>query len=385
MNKDIHKILSTQFLTAFADNAVLFITITMAMQQLKIGAWYIPALQASFLVAYVVFAPWVGRLADVWPKRQVMVVANLIKALGAGLLLLNIEPILAYGIIGLGAAMYSPAKYGILPEVVNKNTLVRINGWVEGSTIFAILTGTLAGAMFAEYSIVGALISVITLYLSSAIFAQTIKHKHIVGRPSKNALSVFYTQTQSLLTSSTARFAILGVGMFWAAATVLRVLLIAWAPAILMLKSSTDIAGLTLFIAIGIAIGALLAPKLIPLTHLSRTSLAAYAMGITIIILSLIDSLWGARIALLFTGVCGGLFVVPINATLQEIGHRTMGAGGAVAIENFFNNFAMLIATGIYAIVAGANINPVTTMASLGVMVIILMLIISRHKPKNNA
>ncbi len=118
MNRDIFRVLTTQFITAFADNAVLFTAITMVMLQSDIDSWYIPALQASFLVAYVVIAPWAGRFADARPKPTVMFGANLIKAAGAGMLLLNIEPLIAYAMIGLGAAMYSPAKYGILPELV---------------------------------------------------------------------------------------------------------------------------------------------------------------------------------------------------------------------------------------------------------------------------
>ncbi len=383
MNSDIYKILSTQFITAFADNAVLFIVVTMVMQQSNIDAWYIPALQASFLVAYVIFAPWVGRLADNQPKRQVMLIANLIKAFGALLLLIHIEPMLAYGLIGLGAAMYSPAKYGILPEVVTEEDLVKANGWVEGSTILAILSGTLIGAMLAEYSIFTALLCIITLYLSSALIARTIKHHCVIGITNKHPIKTFYSQIQGLLNVPIARFAILGVSMFWASASVLRVLLIAWVPLVLHLKTTTDIAMLTLFIAIGIAIGSLIAPKLIPIKQLQKTRFAAYAMGCIIVILSVLDSLWGARLALFLTGICGGLFVVPINAALQEIGHRTIGAGGVVAVENFFNNLAMLIASGIYAVMAGSGVSPITTMTLLGTAVLILIFLISFHIPKN--
>ncbi len=383
MKKDIYKVLSTQFLTAFADNAVLFTAITMIMQQIEMGDWYIPALQASFLVAYVIFAPWVGRFADTRPKRSVMLFANLIKAAGAGLLLLQIEPMFAYAIIGLGAAMYSPAKYGILPELVNKEALVKSNGWIEGSTILAILSGTLIGAALAEYSISMALILVISLYFCSAIIAQTIHHNLIVSVPQKHSLKTFYSQVHRLLETPRARFATLGVSLFWAAATVLRVLLIAWAPVALFIYSTTDIALLTMFVAIGIALGSILVPRLIPMAYLRRARLAAYAMGLVIILLSLVENIWAARAGLFLAGVCGGLFVVPINAALQEIGHRSIGAGGAVAVQNFFENFAMLIASGVYAIVAGSGISPVITMVSLGGIVIMLTLLVSIRLPED--
>jgi len=278
MKRDIYRVLTTQFLTAFADNAVLFTSITMLLQHNDIGGWYIPALQASFLVAYVVCAPWVGRFADERPKRSVLFGANLIKALGTALLLFHIEPLFAYAVIGLGAATYSPAKYGILPEIVDEKLLVKANGWIEGSTILAILSGTLVGAMLAEYSILFSLIFIVVLYIASSLIALTINHKLIVGPSSGHAITNFKNQITGLLATPRARFSTLGVSLFWAAATVLRVLLIAWAPAMLMINNTTDIALLTMFVAIGIAVGSLLVPRFIPMAYLRRARIAAYAM-----------------------------------------------------------------------------------------------------------
>ena len=383
MNNNIYRVLATQFLTAFADNAILFTAITIVMQQVELGSWYIPALQASFLVAFVVLAPWVGRLADSRPKPRVLFGANIVKALGAGLLFLNIEPFIAYAIIGLGAAAYSPAKYGILPEMVGEDALVKANGWIEGSTILAILSGTVIGAALSEYSITIALFSIIALYVISAIIALTIRHNLIVGTKTENAFGNFYTQMKGLLATPRARFSTLGVSLFWAAATVLRVLLVAWAPVMLLIYSTTDIAMLTMAVAIGIACGSLLVPRLIPLAYLRRARLAAYAMGIVIVLLATVENIWVARFALFLAGTCGGLFVVPINAALQEIGHKSIGSGGAVAIQNFFENLAMLIATGAYTLVAGIGIDPVVTMMWLGALVVVATVIVSWHLPKD--
>ncbi len=383
MNRDIYRVLSTQFLTAFADNAVLFAIITMVMQTSTTQEWYLPALQASFLVAFVLFAPWVGRFADQRPKRNVLIVANLIKAAGTAMIIFNLEPLLAYACIGLGAAIYSPAKYGILPEIIDEQQLVKANGWIEGSTILAILGGTLAGAIIAEYSLQLAFSLIIGLYLGSSLVALLIQHKLIAGHNTGIALNEFIHNMRRLLSTPRARFSTLGVSLFWAAATVLRILLIAWAPAVLLIYSTSDIALLTMFVAVGIAIGSILVPRIIPIAYLRRARLAAYAMGLVIIILATVDGLWSARIALFITGICGGLFVVPINAALQEIGHRTTGSGGAVAIQNFFENLAMLIASGLYAIVAGAGIHPVNTMLGLGVVVIIATGIVSWRLPED--
>ena len=383
MNRDIYRVLITQFLTAFADNAVLFTAITMVLQQSEIGGWYIPALQAAFLVAYVAFAPWVGRFADARPKRKVLFVANAVKGIGTAMLLFQIEPLLAYAIIGLGAAAYSPAKYGILPELVDEKLLVKANGWIEGSTILAILSGTLVGAVLAEYSVALALLIIIGLYVTSSVVALSIQHQLIVGPAAGRALTNFFNQMRGLLATPRARFSTLGVSLFWAAATVLRVLLVAWAPVVLFIHSTTDIAMLTMFVAIGIAVGAVLVPRLIPMAYLRRARMAAYAMGTVIIILATIENVWAARIALFLAGMCGGLFVVPINAALQEIGHKTIGSGGAVAIQNFFENLAMLLAAGVYTLVAGAGIDPVITMIWLGSIVIVATILVSWHLPKD--
>jgi len=383
MKSNIYRVLATQFLTAFADNAVLFTAINLVMQQEKSASWYVPALQASFLVAFVLFGPWVGSYADARPKPRVLFGANIVKAVGAGLLFIHVEPLIAYALIGLGAAIYSPAKYGILPELVDAQTLVTANGWIEGSTILAILSGTVVGAAVSEHSINIALISIVILYICSALIAMTIRHSLIARKEPGNVLARFSGQMRNLLSTPRARFATLGVSLFWASATVLRVLLVAWAPAVLFIQATTDIALLTMFVALGIAIGAVLVPMFIPLAYLRRARMAAYLMGIVIVLLSIIDNIWMARVALFFSGVCGGLFVVPINAALQEIGHKTIGSGGAVAIQNFFENLAMLFASALYAFVAGVGVSPVSTMAWLGFFVIIATVVVSWHLPKD--
>ena len=234
-----------------------------------------------------------------------------------------------------------------------------------------------------EHSITLALVTVVVMYVLSALIAKSIKHELIAGVEKGKAFTQFYQQMKDLLTAPRARFSILGVSLFWAAATVLRVLIIAWAPVVLFVHSTTEIALLTMFVAIGIAVGAVLVPKLIPMAYLRRARIAAYCMGFVIIILATLDNIWAARLALFMAGVCGGLFVVPINATLQEIGHKSIGSGGAVAIQNFFENVAMLLASEIYSLVAGTGASPVTTMVWLGVIVVIATIAVSWHLPKD--
>ncbi len=382
MKPDVYKVLVTQFLTAFADNAVLFAAITMVMQQSTGTSWYVPALQASFLVAFVVLAPWVGPFADGRSKKDVLWQANLIKAGGAFALLVGLGPMLAYAVIGIGAALYSPAKYGILPELVDESQLVKANGYIEGSTIVAILGGTLVGAFVANQSIQLAFALVIGLYIVSALAALMVSRLPARSVEKKAAaLHHFMFMCRGLLATPRARFATLGVSLFWAAATVLRVLLVAWAPVVLMISNSTEIAALTLFVAIGIAVGALIAPRVIPMAYLRRARMAAYAMAAVIVLLSTITTLDLARVALFLCGLAGGMFVVPINAALQEIGHKSIGSGSAVAVQNFFENISMLVATGLYTLAAQQGADPVMTMAVLGVIILIATVLVSWHLP----
>jgi len=385
MNKKIYPLLIAQFLSAFADNAILFTVISMVMQSNSLPTWYVPALQSMFLIAFVIFAPWVGAFADQYAKSRILIFANLIKATGASLLLLQIEPLFAYALVGTGAALYSPAKYGILPELTNHNQLIKANSWIEGSTILAILLGMIMGAKLADYSINLALTSIIGLFILSAIISFLLPtHK---TKPTEQGwkLVLFSKNIKQLLISPRARFAILGASLFWLAAATLRVILIAWAPLVLLTQTASEIAELTLFLAIGIIIGSALVPQIIPLEHIRRARIPATLMALFIILLSFTGTIWEARSVLLIIGCVGGMFIVPINAALQEIGHQSIGSGSAVAQQNFFQNIAMLIGVGCYTYASSTHIDPVLSMLSLGVFTLSVILIIAYFMPKQSA
>lgn len=381
MKRAVYTLLGAQFLTAFADNAILFTAFAM-IGRMSVGAWYKPALQAVFLVAFVVLAPWVGRLADRYPKRTVLAWGNALKAGGTALLLAGVDPLLAYTVVGVGAAVYGPAKYGILPELVDHQRLVRANGLVEGSSIVAIVLGAVVGAHVADASVGAALAMIAAAYLASlagALFIPMTTGRRPANGP---ALRSFVTLMGGFFTTPRARFSMLGTSIFWAAAVVLRVMLVAWAPAVLLTTDTADIANLTVYIAIGIALGAVLVPYLVPIARLRRARLAAYLMGVLIVLLGACHSQWLAQGLLLAIGLSGGVFVVPINAALQEIGHRTIGTGGAVAIQNFFENLAMLVGTGLYTLALGRGLDPVVGMYTLGVLVVVATVVVSGHLPR---
>jgi LPLT family lysophospholipid transporter-like MFS transporter len=380
VSRGVWVLLGAQFLTALADNAILFTAIAMLLETPR-GAWYVPALQSSFLVAFVMLAPWVGPLADRRPKPHVLLIGNVLKAAGASLMLAGVEPMAAYALVGTGAAVYGPAKYGILPEVVGHDRLVRANGLIEGSTIVAIVLGTVVGARVADRSVSLALIGVIGCYLASATAALWLPRVTAAQEDAEAGIAAFVARMRTLFVTARARFAMLGNSLFWAAAAVLRLLLVAWAPVVLATHSATEVADLTLFLALGIVAGALVVPRLIPIERLRRARLAAYAMGACILVFSLVGDAWPARLVLVAIGICGGMFLVPINAALQDIGHRTIGSGRAVALQSFFENSAMLMAVGLYTGSVGAGAQPVASIVVVGVLVLIAAFLVSWHLP----
>jgi len=369
MNKQIYPLLFAQFLSAFADNAVLFTVIAIVMHSSHTESWYIPAVQSAFTIAYVVLAPWVGEIADTHAKPRILLIANLIKATGAGLLLLNVEPILAYSIVGVGAAIYNPVKYGILPELADHNYLVKANSLMEGSTILAILLGMMAGAAAADYSTQLSLLGTVVLFILSAMLTVFLPKGTISKANPGSKIIAFGKEIGEFFTLPRSSFAILGGGLFWLAAATLRVIIIAWAPLVLMTKNTTDIAFLTLFLAIGIILGSAIVILLIPIEKIRRARIPSYLMAVFVVALSMTDSIWPARIALLLIGVMGGMFIVPINAVLQELGKQSIGSGRAVALQGFFNNVAMLVGVGCYTLAASNQIDPVVAMMALGFVI----------------
>jgi LPLT family lysophospholipid transporter-like MFS transporter len=380
VNRGVAVLLGAQFLTAFADNAILFTAIEMLFVAPR-GDWYVPALQSSFLVAFVVLAPWVGSLADRRPKPHALLLGNVLKAAGAGLMFAGVEPLAAYALVGAGAAIYGPAKYGILPELVGHDRLVRANGWIEGSTIAAIVLGSAVGSRIADWSVPVALLVVIGCYVASAVTTLALPRLAAAQAGAEMGIEMFVARMRTLFVVARARFSMLGNSLFWASAAVLRVLLVAWAAKVLGTERAADVADLTLFLALGIVVGALLVPRLIPIAHLRRARLAAYAMGVAILLFSLASDWWPARAVLVIIGVCGGMFLVPINAALQDIGYRTIGSGRAVALQSFFENFAMLTGVGIYTASVSLGAQPVGSLVVVGVLVLIATTLVSWHLP----
>jgi LPLT family lysophospholipid transporter-like MFS transporter len=282
-------VLGAQFLSAIADNALLFAALAVVKGD-HYAVWTAPLLQEFFVAAYIVLAPFAGPFSDALPKGRVMLICNGIKALGAGGMLLGFNPFLAYGLVGLGAAAYSPAKYGILSELTAPAQLVRANSWMESSTIAAILIGAVAGGTLSDWSVPGALVLVVACY-GAAAGANLMIPRGRVERCAANlslfALSRgFVAACRTLWRLPDARFSVIGTSLFWGGASTMRFLLVAWVPVALGIATNRMPAYLTGMVAVGIIVGALMAARFITVERADRAMPAGMLIGVALCLLA---------------------------------------------------------------------------------------------------
>lgn len=400
MNRVFYTVLVAQFLSALADNALLFAAIGLLMFY-GMPDWHHPLLQSVFVIAYIVLAPFVGPFADALPKGRVLFIGNAIKFLGSATMLMGLPPLAAYSIVGIGAATYSPAKYGILTEILPHRQLVAANGWMEGTTVAAIVLGAIIGGVLINPQIAAAglasfnmtnsvappmfAISLITLlYLLAAIVNLFIPRLPIDHRmPSRKPGFVMYDFWHSFMLlwkDPLGQVSLAVTTLFWGVGATLRLMVISWAALNLTfdLGKATQLTGL---VALGIAIGSGLAGWLVPLKKSVRVLPAGIALGFLPIVLTGVFDFWTASILLTLLGVLAGFFVVPLNALLQHRGHLLMGAGHSIAQQNFNENISILLMTGAYALMVRAEWHIYTIMIVFGVFISGLMTLIwKRHR-----
>ena len=352
-SKGMLAVICAQFLSAFGDNALLFATLALMKAQFY-PDWSQPILQMVFVGAYILFAPFVGQFADSFPKGRVMMVANGMKLLGAASICAGVNPFIGYTLVGVGAAAYSPAKYGILGELTTGDKLVKANGLMESSTIAAILLGSVAGGVLADWHVLAAL-GVCAVVYAGAVVANLFITRLPAARPGQswrfNAMThSFFSACKTLWRNPETRFSLVGTSLFWGAGVTLRFLLVLWVPVALGITDNATPTYLNAMVAVGIVVGAGAAAKLITLENVARCMPAGILIGVLVVIFALQHALLPAYAILLLIGVCGGFFVVPLNALLQERGKHSVGAGNAIAVQNLGENSAMLIMLGLYSL-----------------------------------
>lgn len=398
MNLGFYIILTAQFLSALADNALLFAAIAV-LKDLNAPSWHTPVLQEFFVVSYIVLAPFVGAFADAIPKGRVMFISNNIKLAGCFAMLAGLNPLFAYGIVGLGAAAYSPAKYGILTEYLPAEKLVAANAWMEGATVFAIILGAIIGGLMLNPYISGsmssylpwlgqidvakfAIVLITLLYIMAAIANLFIPATAPDHRPPRrdpiSLLRDFGHSFKQLWRDPLGQVSLAVTTLFWGAGATLRLVILSWALLILKfdIQQATQ---LTAIVAVGIAIGSVAAGRYVKLNDSVRVIPTGIVMGIVVMGMVFVTNSVLAAALLMIIGILGGFFVVPMNALLQHRGHLLMGAGHSIAVQNFNENLSILIMLGLYALLDSANwsINAITIV--FGAFISLSMLIIQIH------
>lgn len=375
LSRGMMAVLAAQFLSALADNAILIAAIAIVKAQGLVNL--VPLLQESFVAPFILLAPFAGKVADGFPKGRVMLVANLVKFSGALAMVSGINPLTAYGLIGIGAAMYSPAKYGILSQMFGPASLVRANGMMEGSTIVAILAGVLLGGWLADISLAWAFTAVVVSY-GLAAFVNLFIPLLPAEKPNSHFHPVvltrqFFVSLSVLLKNPDSRFSLLGTSIFWGSGTTLRLMLFAWVPAALLITNNQAPANLMGAVSIGIVLGAATAGVWISLANVNRALIGGLLLGPIIFALAFLHSLTLAAVVMVAIGFCGGLFVVPLNALLQARGHESIGAGNALAVQNFAENISMLIFVGMYSAAMALAIPVTIVCAGFGLILLVFI------------
>ena len=384
VSKGFVPLLIAQFLSALADNALLFAAIAL-LAQLNSPQWHQPLLLQFFVISYIILAPFVGGIADAYPKGRVMFYSNAIKFIGSLSMLLGMQPLYAYAIVGVGAAAYSPAKYGILTELLPPKELVMANGWMEGSTVFAIILGSIIGGALAQFDPLVAIIIITGLYLLAAVFNRYIPLLPIDHKlTKKNPLFMikdFWHAFKVLWKDPQGQLSLAVTTLFWGAGASLRLIVIAWASYALQFNLE-EATRLTAMVAFGIAIGSVIAARYISLKDSVRVLPAGILMGGFVMTMVVIHDWHIAALIFLLIGALSGFFIVPLNALLQHRGHLLIGAGHSIAVQNFNENIGILLLSGTYTWMVREEFSINTIIILLGLFVSITMLAIYRHYKK---
>ena len=386
--------MAAQFFSSLADNA-LFVAAVELLRASGTSEWQSAALVPMFALFYVVLAPWVGAFADSRPKGWVMFVSNAIKIVGCLAMLFGGHPLLAYAIVGLGAAAYSPAKYGILTELLPPSQLVKANGWIEGLTIASIILGVLLGGQLVgprlapyllSFGLPGidtgplAAIAVLTLvYAIAAAINLGIPRTGVEMRPMpRNTMALlpdFWRCNARLWRDKLGQISLATTTLFWGVSGNMRYIVLAWAAAALH-YSTTQAASLVGVVALGTAVGAVVASMRVRLDRATQVMPLGILMGALLVAMVYVDHLWVAVPFLVFMGALGGYIVVPMNALLQHRGHNLMGAGRSIAVQNF-NEQACILALGfIYSAATGLGLSAFGAIVLFGGVVVGCMMLI---------
>jgi len=410
MKRGFYTIMSAQFCSSLADNA-LFVVAVELLRTSGAAEWQRAALVPMFALFYVLLAPFVGAFADAMPKGRVMLISNAIKVLGCLMMLTGWHPLLAYAVVGLGAAAYSPAKYGILTELLPASQLVKANGWIEGLTIASIILGVLLGGQLVAPHLAqpllalglpgitlaaeAAIVALVPLYALAALFNLRIPRTRAQLQPMPRQplalLHDFWRCNLSLWRDKLGQISLATTTLFWGVSGNLRYIVLAWA-AVALGYDTSQASALVGVVAVGTAAGAVWASMRMRLNKATRVIPLGILMGLLVVAMNAIDRLWMAVPFLILLGGLGGFLVVPMNALLQHRGHNLMGAGRSIAVQNFNEQAAILGMGTFYSLSASMGLSAFGAITIFGLLVASVMWLIglwmaynTRHHRKEMA
>ncbi|RZF26793.1 MULTISPECIES: lysophospholipid transporter LplT [unclassified Paraburkholderia] len=423
MKKGFYTIMAAQFFSSLADNALLIAAIAL-LKDLHAPNWMTPLLKLFFVLSYVVLAAFVGAFADSRPKGRVMFITNTIKVVGCVTMLVGAHPLIAYGIVGFGAAAYSPAKYGILTELLPPDRLVAANGWIEGTTVGSIILGTVLGGALISPHIAApilkwhlptvntpaeaAMLVIMGIYVIAALFnlripdtgARYPRQEHGPIRLITDFADCFLVLWRDKL----GQISLAVTTLFWGAGATLQFIVLKWAEVSLGMSLS-EAAILQAVVAVGVAGGAIFAASRVPLKKSLSVLPVGIMMGISVMLMAfytrdLFPPHWGvyfgrmhvsgylifAYIFLMFVGGLSGFFVVPMNALLQHRGHVLLSAGHSIAVQNFNENLSVLVMLCLYAVLVWLDVPVSAVIVLFGTFVCLMMwLVMRRHQANQRA
>jgi hypothetical protein len=405
MNRGFYTIMAAQFFSSLADNALIFVSIGL-LTAMKAPASLTPLLRESFVLFYVLLAAFVGAFADSMPKGRVMFIANLIKVFGCCLIFFGTHPLIACAVVGFGAAVYSPAKYGILTELLPAEKLVAANGWIEGLTVMSIILGAAMGGALVSAHGSAWLMTLDVPYIDTGINTATkaqlavligvyalaagfnlripdtgARYEHQERNPAK-LIADFADCSATLWKDKLGQISLAVTTLFWGAGATLQFIVLKWAERSLHMPLDKA-ASLIGVVAIGSAIGAAMAAKMIPLKKSLTVIPLGIIMGLVVTSMTIVHSLMIAVPLLLLIGMLSGFFVVPMNALLQHRGHVLMSAGHSIAVQNFNENLSILTMLALYAIMITLNLDLNAIIVLFGMSLAGIMWLIGRRHAAN--
>ncbi len=405
MKKGFSTIMSAQFFSSLADNALLVAAIEL-LRMSKAPAWQTPALAPMFALFYVILAPFVGAFADALPKGRVMFISNAIKVVGCLMMLFGSHPLLAYAVVGLGAAAYSPAKYGILTELLPASQLVKGNGWIEGLTVGSIILGILLGGQLVGQNVAPSLLAldlpmmntsvdtapeaaisvIVFLYLIATIFNLYIPRTQAPLQPFSSNLVFLvrdFSQCNSRLWADRlGQITLATTTLLWGIFGNLRLIVFAWAAAALG-YGTTQASNLAGVVIVGSVIGAVVASTKMKLEHAVRVIPLGIVVGVLMMGLVVMTNVWVAAPFLVLLGALCGFLIVPMNALLQHRGHNLMGAGRSIAVQNFNEQACILGLGAFYAGMTRFGLSAFVAITLFGLIVAGVMEAIRRWHQRN--